>query len=63
VTLRRGARVGANVTFLPGVTVGADALVAAGSVVTRDVPEKKVVVGSPAKVWRDVPTDQLLDNQ
>jgi acetyltransferase-like isoleucine patch superfamily enzyme len=63
VTLRRGARVGANVTFLPGVTVGADALVAAGSVVTRDVPEKKIVMGSPAKVWRDVPADQLLDNQ
>lgn len=63
VTLRRGARVGANVTFLPGVTVGADALVAAGSVVTRDVPEKKIVIGSPAKVWRDVPADQLLDNQ
>lgn len=63
VTMRRGARVGANVTFLPGVTVGADALVAAGSVVTRDVPEKKIVLGSPAKVWRDVPADQLLDNQ
>jgi UDP-2-acetamido-3-amino-2,3-dideoxy-glucuronate N-acetyltransferase len=63
VTLRRGARVGANVTFLPGVTVGADALVAAGSVVTRDVPAKKIVLGSPAKVWRDVPVDQLLDNQ
>ena len=63
VTLRRGARVGANVTFLPGVTVGADALVAAGSVVTRDVPEKKIVMGSPAKVKRDVPAEQLLDNQ
>ena len=63
VTVKRGARIGANVTFLPGVTVGADALVAAGSVVTRDVPAKKVVVGSPAKVWRDVPAEQLLDNQ
>jgi UDP-2-acetamido-3-amino-2,3-dideoxy-glucuronate N-acetyltransferase len=63
VTLRRGARVGANVTFLPGVTVGADALVAAGSVVTRDVPAMKIVVGSPARVWRDVPPEQLLDNQ
>jgi len=63
VTLRRGARVGANVTFLPGLTVGADALVAAGSVVTRDVPAKKIVLGSPAKVWRDVPAEELLDNQ
>jgi len=63
VTVKRGGRIGANVTVLPGITIGADALVAAGSVVTRDVPEKKIVLGSPAKVWRDVPTDQLLDNQ
>jgi UDP-2-acetamido-3-amino-2,3-dideoxy-glucuronate N-acetyltransferase len=63
VTLKRGARVGANVTFLPGVTVGPDALVAAGSVVTHDVPGGKIVLGAPAKPWRDVPADQLLDNQ
>lgn len=63
VTLERGARIGANTTFLPGITVGADALVAAGSTVTRDVPPRKIVMGSPAKVLRDVPEDQLLDNQ
>jgi acetyltransferase-like isoleucine patch superfamily enzyme len=63
VTLERGARVGANVTFLPGITVGADALVAAGSVVTKDVPAGKIVVGSPARVVRDVPPEQLLDRQ
>lgn len=63
VTLKRGARIGANVTVLPGLTVGADALVAAGSVVTKDVPEQKIVLGAPAKVWRDVPAEQLLDNQ
>jgi len=63
VTLKRGARVGANVTFLPGVTVGPDALVGAGSVVTKDVPGGKIVVGSPAREFRDVPPEQLLDNQ
>lgn len=63
VTVRRGGRIGANVTVLPGITIGADALVAAGSVVTKDVPERKIVLGSPARVWRDVPTEQLLENQ
>jgi serine O-acetyltransferase len=63
VTLERGARIGANVTVLPGVRIGADALVAAGSVVTKDVPQQKIVLGAPAKAWREVPSDQLLDNQ
>jgi acetyltransferase-like isoleucine patch superfamily enzyme len=63
VTMRRGARIGANVTVLPGLTLGEDALVAAGSIVTRDVPARKIVMGSPAKIWRDVPTEQLLENQ
>jgi acetyltransferase-like isoleucine patch superfamily enzyme len=63
VTMKKGARIGANVTVLPGLTLGEDALVAAGSVVTKDVPARKVVLGSPARVWRDVPTDQLLENQ
>jgi UDP-2-acetamido-3-amino-2,3-dideoxy-glucuronate N-acetyltransferase len=63
VTMKRGSRIGANVTVLPGLTLGEDALVAAGSVVTRDVPARKIVLGSPAKIWRDVPVDQLLENQ
>jgi acetyltransferase-like isoleucine patch superfamily enzyme len=63
VTMRRGARIGANVTLLPGITIGEDALVAAGSVVTRDVPARKIVLGSPARVWRNVPPEQLLENQ
>lgn len=63
VTMKKGARIGANVTVLPGLTLGEDALVAAGSVVTKDVPARKIVLGSPARVWRDVPLDQLLENQ
>jgi acetyltransferase-like isoleucine patch superfamily enzyme len=63
VTVRRGGRVGAGSVLLPGVVVGEDALVAAGSVVTRDVPPRTVVMGRPAKPWRDVPVEQLLENQ
>ena len=49
-TLRRGCRVGGGVVLVPGVEVGADAFVAAGSVVTRDVPAGQVVLGLPARV-------------
>ena len=63
VTMKKGARIGANVTVLPGLTLEEDCLVAAGSVVTRDVPARKIVLGSPARVWRDVPPEQLLENQ
>jgi UDP-2-acetamido-3-amino-2,3-dideoxy-glucuronate N-acetyltransferase len=63
VTIKRGARVGANVTVLPGITIQEDALVAAGSIVTRDVPARKIVMGTPARVLRDVPPEQLLENQ
>lgn len=62
-TLKRGARIGANATILPGITIEEDGQVAAGSVVTRDVPSKKVVLGVPAKVFRDVADAQLLENQ
>lgn len=42
--------IGANVTILKGVTIGDDAVVGAGSVVTKDIPEKAIAVGNPAKV-------------
>ena len=63
VTVKKGARVGAGTVTLPGVVIGEDALVAAGSVVTADVPARKIVLGTPARVWRDVPVEQLLENQ
>lgn len=53
-TIKRGARIGANVTILPGVVVGEHALIGAGSVVTRDMPARKVAYGNPAKVYGDV---------
>lgn len=48
--VKRGAIITANATLLPGVTIGERALVGAGSVVTRNVPDGMVVVGNPAKV-------------
>jgi len=50
--IKSGAAVGANSVILPGVTIGEQALVGAGSVVTRDVPSKAIVVGNPARVVR-----------
>ena len=63
VTIKKGGRVGAGSVILPGITIGEDALVAAGSVVTRDVPARTIVLGQPAKVWREVAIEQLLENQ
>jgi len=63
VTVEKGGRLGVGAVILPGKTVGADALVAAGSVLTSDAPARKIVLGSPAKPLRDVPEEQLLENQ
>jgi UDP-2-acetamido-3-amino-2,3-dideoxy-glucuronate N-acetyltransferase len=48
--LRKGSSVGANATILPGITVGDNAMVGAGSVVTHNVPPHAKVVGSPARI-------------
>lgn len=61
--IERGARIGVNATILPGKRIAADTLVAAGALVTRDTKPKKIVAGVPAKEFRDVPEEQLLDNQ
>lgn len=61
--LKKGARVGANATLMPGVTIGEEAVVAAGSLVKRDVPPRKVVAGVPAGIFKDTPPEQLVENQ
>ena len=45
-----GAKIGANSTLLPGIVVGRNALIGAGTVVTKDVPENAVVVGNPGRI-------------
>lgn len=50
IKVNAGASIGGNSIILPGVTVGKNALVGAGSVVTKDVPDNAVVAGNPAKI-------------
>jgi UDP-2-acetamido-3-amino-2,3-dideoxy-glucuronate N-acetyltransferase len=63
VTVKRGGRIGAQATILPGKIIEEDAFIAAGSVVTKDVKNAKIVAGNPARELKDVPEDQLLKNQ
>ena len=50
IILKKGCSIGANATILPGITIGENAIVGAGSVVTKDVPEGAIVVGNPANI-------------
>jgi acetyltransferase-like isoleucine patch superfamily enzyme len=60
-TLRRACRVGGGVVLLPGIEIGEEAFVAAGAVVTRDVPPRGVAMGVPARVVREVGDEDLLE--
>jgi acetyltransferase-like isoleucine patch superfamily enzyme len=61
-TIRRSARIGGGAVLCPGIEIGEEAFVGAGAVVTKDVPPRVVVVGSPARVLRDVAPDELREN-
>jgi UDP-2-acetamido-3-amino-2,3-dideoxy-glucuronate N-acetyltransferase len=58
-TLRRACRIGGGAVLVPGIEVGEEAFVAAGAVVTADVPPRAVVIGVPARHVRDVPDEDL----
>jgi UDP-2-acetamido-3-amino-2,3-dideoxy-glucuronate N-acetyltransferase len=60
-TFRRACRVGGGAILVPGITIGEEAFVAAGAVVTRDVGEREVVMGVPARVVRQVSDEDLLE--
>jgi acetyltransferase-like isoleucine patch superfamily enzyme len=59
--LRRACRIGGGAVITPGIEVGEEAFVAAGAVVTRDVPARAVVMGVPAEVKREVGDADLLE--
>lgn len=56
--VKKGASIGSNATILPGVQIGEKAIVGAGAVVTRDVPDYAIVVGVPARVIGDIRDDK-----
>jgi acetyltransferase-like isoleucine patch superfamily enzyme len=61
-TLRRACRVGGGAVLCPGVEIGEEAFVAAGALVTADVPARAVVMGVPARQVREVPEQDLLEH-
>jgi UDP-2-acetamido-3-amino-2,3-dideoxy-glucuronate N-acetyltransferase len=60
-TLRRACRIGGGAVLTPGVEIGEEAFVAAGALVTSDVPARAVVMGAPARAVRDVGDEDLLE--
>ena len=58
--VKRGASIGSGATILCNVTIGENAIVGAGSVVTRDVPANSIVVGNPARVLRHAPAEMRI---
>ncbi|MCF7838163.1 MAG: transferase [Candidatus Marinimicrobia bacterium] len=59
--IRQFASVGAGANLLPNITIGRNAIVGAGAVVTKDVPDRKVVMGIPARIVRDIRPDEIQE--
>ena len=60
IIVRKGASIGSNSTILPGVIIGENAMIGAGSVVTRDVPDNATVAGVPAETLPEKPRKRTI---
>jgi acetyltransferase-like isoleucine patch superfamily enzyme len=58
--VKKGASIGSGATILSKVVIGEGAIVGAGSVVTRDVPDRAIVVGNPARILRYIPAEESV---
>jgi len=58
--IKYGARIGSRAVILPGVTIGRNALIGAGAVVTKDVPDNEIYYGNPARYKGDVPEGERI---
>jgi acetyltransferase-like isoleucine patch superfamily enzyme len=63
VVVKKGGRIGTNATILPGKIVAEDTVVAAGALLTKDTEPRKIYAGVPARYFKDVPEEELLENQ
>ena len=61
--IKKGASIGANSTILPGITIGENAMIGAGSVVTQDVPSNQVWLGNPARFYKEIILEQKNNNK
>lgn len=59
ITLKKGCWIGANVILLPGVTIGYNSVIGAGSIVTKSVPDFVVAAGNPAKVIKKINGNEI----
>jgi acetyltransferase-like isoleucine patch superfamily enzyme len=57
--VKKGASIGTGATLLPGITIGKNAMIGAGSVVTKDVPPNTIVVGNPARILRKIEDQEI----
>lgn len=59
ILIKKNAWIGTNATILPGVTIGENAVVAAGAVVSKDVPDNSIVGGIPAKIIKEIDNESV----